>query len=142
MFSDVNKLFVFKHLLKTPSNGLPLHLKQNFPAHNLNFYWRWQDGIESRLPFKIVFTLLIDENSPPSIFRPSDISLEAMEDAKRQFAAKARRCQQVAFCIVNTNYVLFTLCQNHFFPHFFGGILKNCIGSFQYLGVQTVNRRL
>ena len=45
---------------------------------------------------------------PPSlqILRPSDVFLEAMEDAKRQFAAKARRCQQVAFCIVNTNYYL------------------------------------
>ena len=39
----VNKFFVFKSLLTTPSNVLPLHLKPglpqaNFPAHILNFH--------------------------------------------------------------------------------------------------------
>ena len=33
----VNKLFVFKSLLTTPSNVLPLHI-----SHNLNFHWRWR----------------------------------------------------------------------------------------------------
>ena len=30
MLGDVNKLFVFKSMLTTPSNVLPLHLKQNY----------------------------------------------------------------------------------------------------------------
>ena len=35
---DVKKLFVFKSLLTTPSNVLPLRTPQaNFPNHNLNF---------------------------------------------------------------------------------------------------------
>ena len=49
MRGDVNKLFVFQSLLTTPSNILPLHLKQtfptivsHFPTHNLNFHWRWR----------------------------------------------------------------------------------------------------
>ena len=39
----VNKLFVFKSLLTTPSNVLPLHL----PTHNLNFHWMWWDQIQT-----------------------------------------------------------------------------------------------
>ena len=31
LLGDVNKLFVFKSLLTTPRNVLPLHLKQTFP---------------------------------------------------------------------------------------------------------------
>ena len=31
LLGDVNKLFVFKSLFTTPSNALPLHLKQTFP---------------------------------------------------------------------------------------------------------------
>ena len=31
LLGDDNKLFVFKSLLKTPSNILPLHLMQTFP---------------------------------------------------------------------------------------------------------------
>ena len=50
---DVNKLS--KSLLTLPSNVLPLHLKQTF-AHNF-FTEREGDGMESRLPFKIVYTL-------------------------------------------------------------------------------------
>ena len=30
LMGDVNKFFVFKHLVKSPSNVLPLHLKQMF----------------------------------------------------------------------------------------------------------------
>ena len=32
LLGDVNKLFVFISLLTTPSNVLPLHIKQTFPA--------------------------------------------------------------------------------------------------------------
>ena len=32
MLGDVNKLFIFKSLLTTPSNVFPLHLKQTFPT--------------------------------------------------------------------------------------------------------------
>ena len=58
MLVDVNKLFVFKSLLTTPSNVLPLHLKQTFPP----IIWistegNKGDGIKSRLPFKIFSTL-------------------------------------------------------------------------------------
>ena len=62
MLGDVNKLFVFITLLTTLSNILPLHMWHwaNFPAHNLNFHWRWSEGdvIKSRLPFKIFSPLL------------------------------------------------------------------------------------
>ena len=55
VMGDVNKLFVFKSLLTTPSNFLPLHLKQTF----LPIIWIFTegDGIEFRLPFKIFSTL-------------------------------------------------------------------------------------
>ena len=43
----VNKLVVFKSLLTTPSNVLPLHLKQTFLANNLNFHWRWWNQIQA-----------------------------------------------------------------------------------------------
>ena len=55
--ADVNKLFVFKSLLTTPSNVLPLHLKQTFPPIIWIFTEGDGDGIESRLPFKIFSTL-------------------------------------------------------------------------------------
>ena len=55
LIGDVNKLFVFKSLLTTPSNVLPLHLKQAF----LPIIWIFTEGegdrIESRLPFKIFY---------------------------------------------------------------------------------------
>ena len=58
MLGNVNKLFVFKSLLTTTSNVLPLLLKQTFP----HIIWICTggegDGIESRLPFKIFSTLL------------------------------------------------------------------------------------
>ena len=41
MFGDVNTLFVFKCFLTTPSNVLPLP-QANFPAHKLNFHWKWR----------------------------------------------------------------------------------------------------
>ena len=54
----VNKLFVFKSLLTTPSNVLLLHLKQTFPPIIWTFTEGKGDGIETRLPFKIFSTLL------------------------------------------------------------------------------------
>ena len=53
----VNKLFIFKSLLTTPSNVLPLHLKQTFPPIICIFTEGEGDGIESRLSFKIFSTL-------------------------------------------------------------------------------------
>ena len=58
MLGDVNKLFVFKSLLTRPSNILPLHLKQTFPPTIWIFIKGEGNGIKSRLPFKIFFTLL------------------------------------------------------------------------------------
>ena len=58
LLGDVNKLFVFKALLTTPSNVLPLHLKQIFPPMIWIFTEGEGDRIESRLPFKIFSTLL------------------------------------------------------------------------------------
>ena len=58
MLGNVNKLFVFKSLLTTPSNVLPLHLKQTFPTIIWIFTEEDGDGFESRLPVKIFSTLL------------------------------------------------------------------------------------
>ena len=57
LLDDVNKLFVFKSLVTMPSNVLPLHLKQTFPPIIWIFNADEDDGIESRLPFKIFSTL-------------------------------------------------------------------------------------
>ena len=56
MLGDVNKLFVAKSLLTTPSNVLLLHLKQTLPP----IIWIFTEGdrIESRLPFKLFSSLL------------------------------------------------------------------------------------
>ena len=59
MLGDVNKRFVFKSLLTTPSNVLPLHLKQTFPPIIWIFTETEGDWIKSRLPFKIYSTLLV-----------------------------------------------------------------------------------
>ena len=53
----VNKLFIFKSLLTTPSNVSPLHLKQIFPPIIWIFTEGGGDMIESWLPFKIFSTL-------------------------------------------------------------------------------------
>ena len=52
---DVYILFVFKSLLTTPSNVLPLNLKQTLPPIIWIFTAGEGDGIESRQPFKIFF---------------------------------------------------------------------------------------
>jgi hypothetical protein len=57
LLGDVNKLFVIKSLLTTPSSVLPLHLKQTFPPMISIFTDGEGDEIESRLPFKIFPTL-------------------------------------------------------------------------------------
>ena len=52
----VNKFFVFKSLLTTPSNVLPLYLKQTFlPIIRI---FTEGDGMESRLSSYFFFTLL------------------------------------------------------------------------------------
>ena len=74
MLGDVNKLFAFKSLLTTPSNVnvLPLHLKETF-QHIIWIYKEGEgDGIKSRLPFTIFFTLpcTIDNVSSPNQRHP------------------------------------------------------------------------
>jgi hypothetical protein len=56
LLGDVNKLFVFKSLLQ--GNVLPLHLWQTFPAIILIITEGEGDGIEFRLPFKKISTLM------------------------------------------------------------------------------------
>ena len=55
LLGDVNKLFVFKSLLKTPSNVLP---QANFLPIIRIFNESEGDEIKSRLPFKIFSTLI------------------------------------------------------------------------------------
>ena len=55
---DDNNFFVFKILLTTSSNVLPLDVKQTFPPIICIFNEGEGDGIESNLPFKIFPTLL------------------------------------------------------------------------------------
>ena len=66
LLGDINKLFVFKSLLTTPSNVLPLHLKQTFPP----LIWIFTEGdwIKSRLPFKIFSTLFEQSKKSHSHF--------------------------------------------------------------------------
>ena len=63
MLGDVNKLFVFKSLLTKPSNVMPLHLKQTFPPIIWIFTKGEGDWMESRLPFRIFFTLQFSSES-------------------------------------------------------------------------------
>ena len=53
----VNKLFVFKSLLTTSSNVLPLQLKQTFLPIIWIFTESEGDGIKSRLSSQVFFTL-------------------------------------------------------------------------------------
>ena len=76
MLGDVNKLFVFKTLLTTPSNILPLHLKQIFLLIIWIFIEGEGDGIKSRLHFKMFSTLLINSGDiirAPNWLNPSII---------------------------------------------------------------------
>jgi hypothetical protein len=61
LLGDVNKLFVFKTFLTTPSNVLLLHLKQTF----LHIIWIFTegegDGIKSRLPLKKILLYSFDQ---------------------------------------------------------------------------------
>ena len=59
LIGDVNKLFVFKSLLTTPSNVLPVHLKETFPLIIWIFTEDEGDGIESGLSFKKFLLYLI-----------------------------------------------------------------------------------
>ena len=53
MLGDVNKLFVLKSFLATPSNVLPLHLKQTFPP--IYEIITEGDGIQFRLPKNLFY---------------------------------------------------------------------------------------
>ena len=61
MFTWDNKAkhFCYQSLFTTPSNVLPLHLKQTFPPIIWIFTEDEGDGIDSRLPFKIFSTLIL-----------------------------------------------------------------------------------
>ena len=58
MLGAVYKLLKTKSLWTSPSNVLPLHFKQTFLHIILIFTEGDSDGIESRLSFKIVSTLI------------------------------------------------------------------------------------
>jgi len=62
----VDKLFVFKSLLTTPSNILSSHLKQIFPPIILIFTVGEGNRIKYRLPFKI-FSTLPDTKEKPKL---------------------------------------------------------------------------
>ena len=63
-------IFVFKSLLTMPSYVLPLYHKQNF----LRIIWIFTEGkgdrMESRLPFKIFFTLMDIKPQPKKLTTP------------------------------------------------------------------------
>ena len=63
MLADVNKLFVFRSLLKTSNNVLLLHLKPTFPSIIWIFTDCDCDGIETRLAFRIFSTLKTNDPS-------------------------------------------------------------------------------
>ena len=69
--------FVFKSLSTAPNCVLPLHLKQTFPLIIFNEGLGEGDGVESRLPFKILLTL------PKFSFEttPLELSFEAKNPA-------------------------------------------------------------
>ena len=65
MLVIVKKLLKTKRLLTSPSNVLPLNLKQTFPPMIWIFTEGEGDGIKSRLPFKIFSTLLTELKNKP-----------------------------------------------------------------------------
>ena len=69
MLGDINKLFVFKSLLTTPSNVLPLHLKQTFRHIIWIFIEGEGDGIETKLPFKIFSTLTYPKDCSTALIK-------------------------------------------------------------------------
>ena len=79
LLGDVNKLFVFKSLLTTLSNVLPLHLKQTFWPITWIFIEGEGDGIKSRLLFKIFstfFTIWYSYFPTPSAERTLSLTFE------------------------------------------------------------------
>ena len=54
----VNKLLKTKRLLTSPSYVLPSLPQVNFPAHNLNFHWKWRwwDWIQTTISNNFYFT--------------------------------------------------------------------------------------
>ena len=66
MLGDVNNLIVFISLLTTPSNDLPLHLKQTFPPKILITEVE-DDGIKYWLPFKLKSFVLYSKISSANI---------------------------------------------------------------------------
>ena len=57
---DDSNFVVFKILLTTSSNVLPLNLKQTFPPIMWIFNEGEGDGIESRLPFNMFITCVLN----------------------------------------------------------------------------------
>ena len=46
-------------MLTSPNNVFAFTPQVNFPANNLNFHWRWGEGIKSRLSSEIFCTLSV-----------------------------------------------------------------------------------
>ena len=74
MLGAVNKHFVLKNLLTAPSNVLPLQLKQNYSPIIQIFTEGEGDGIQSKLLFKIISNLKVEnilKGTTVSISSPS-----------------------------------------------------------------------
>ena len=76
-------------MFTTPSNVLPLHLKQTFPPIIWIFIEGEGDGIESRLPFKIFSTLLLGMYNFVTIISWSDESQLLWESFARDRSESA-----------------------------------------------------
>ena len=86
----VNKLFVFNSLLTTPSNVLPLHLKQTFPPLIWIFTEGEGDGIKFMLPSKIF--------SPLQNFLMSKFTIDFVYTGKKLLVLKLN-WEQFSSCL-------------------------------------------
>ena len=125
MLGDVSKLFVFKSFLTTPSNVLPLHLKQTFPPIIWIFTEGEGNGIESRLPFKIfstsfkIFLQYIYHDNPPSQYSP----LTGILLTKNNYCQISRYLPIAIFCGAFQTYP--GLCRSCMNTSLFIGLIKN-----------------
>ena len=126
MLGDVNKLFVFKSLLTTPSNVLPLHLKQTF----LPIVWIFTEGDG------IFSTLTFHENIFCETYFASDftylVGIKAANDAEMTIFTLMKRLLIILtfwfiffvsvhnvslhFCIMDSWWPS-NACWSHFFYH-------------------------
>ena len=59
LLGSCQQTFCFQKFVDNAQQCFAFTPQSNFPAHDLNFHWRWRRWIESRLPFKVFFTLNI-----------------------------------------------------------------------------------